>query len=119
MSKAIQATLCDDERPPRRVKATDDDGGESTYIRAGTAPQPEGAADFVYDEFHPDKIDLGTKNGQTLLQQAQAGLPPRAIMSVYPSVGGSLKSDAVGAVSTGSPGAWPGSQIKFYIMEKE
>jgi hypothetical protein len=119
MSKAIQATLGDDERPPRRVKATDDSGGESTYVRVGTAPRPEGAAHFVYDEFHPDKIDLGTKDGQTLLQQAEAGLPRQAIMSVYPSLGGSLKSNTIGAVSTGFPGAWPGSQIKFYLMEKD
>jgi hypothetical protein len=119
MSKAIKATRCDDEQPPRHVKAIDDDGGVSTYVRAGIAPQPEGAADFVYDEFHPERIDLGTKNGEILLQQPQAGLPSQAIMSVYPSLGGSLKCDAIGAFSTGFPGAWAGSQIRFYRMEKE
>src|SRR5438128_8320691 len=74
MSKAIKATRCDDERPPRRVRATDDDGGESTYIRAEAASQPEGDADFKYDEFHPDRIDLGTKGGGIRLQQPQPGL---------------------------------------------
>jgi hypothetical protein len=87
--------------------------------RRQTAPQPEGAADFVYDEFHPDKIDLGTKNGEIRLQQAQSGLPQLAIMSVYPSLGGSLKFDTMGAVSAGAPGAWAESQIKFYNMQKE
>jgi hypothetical protein len=83
MSVATEATRCDKDRIPHRVKVMDNDRGETIYVQAGKAPRPTGDADLKYDEFHPDKIGLGTKDGNTLLQQAAPGLPTRAVMSVY------------------------------------
>lgn len=69
MSKATVTVLCDDAFPPRRVRVLDDGGGETTYLRAEETTHPDGYTEFKYDQFHPNLVELGTRDGEILLQQ--------------------------------------------------